>query len=434
PWLLRDAAPDTAEAREKRAKAALARVASIEPKLAKVRELAFLHEVPTVYQSLDDFRAYLEREIAKDLPPGKARDQARAYRHIGLFAKDVDLAAAEEQMMESQAAAYYDPEVKKFFLVMVPDSDLMLDTISAHELTHGLQDQHFDLTHFLEPRGRKLDQDAETARRFVAEGDATLAMLVYAIVEATGKDSVPPAMMAMIATQVHQLASQDLASFAETTRKQSALLGGMDADIQHAVDAMAELPPAVLEPLVASYTKGAEVALVAYQHGGWAAVDQLYRDPPESTEQVLHPDTKLYPREHPHRVTLAAPPGRELEADVLGELLWQVYFQLWVPPRAIEASEGWGGDRFDVYERKDGRLIGRIATVWDTTTDATQFADAYLASLAARFPGAAKTADGVVRPDGGKVMVRTIGAKVLIVDGGDDDTALDQLARDARFE
>ena len=32
---------------------------------------------------------------------------------------------------------------------MVPDSDMILDTMSAHELTHGLQDQHFDLQKFL---------------------------------------------------------------------------------------------------------------------------------------------------------------------------------------------------------------------------------------------------------------------------------------------
>ena len=63
---------------------------------------------------------------------------------------------------------------------MAPDSDTMLDTMSAHELTHGLQDQHFDLTKYL-AEGQKLDDDQLNARRFVVEGDATFTMLLYAI-------------------------------------------------------------------------------------------------------------------------------------------------------------------------------------------------------------------------------------------------------------
>ncbi|HET7501876.1 MAG TPA: hypothetical protein VFK02_12755, partial [Kofleriaceae bacterium] len=173
-----------------------------------------------------------------------------------------------------------------------------------------------------------------------------------------------------------------------------------------------------------------------YQHGGWPSVDQLYRDPPESTEQVLHPRTKLIPtREHPRRVTLARSADPELVGNVLGELQWQVYFRLWKSPNAAEASEGWGGDRYSVTRRKDGRLIGRIATIWDSDADARQFADAYVATLAARFPGAdvGDPATGIARPDGGRVFVRTDGPRVFIVDGADDAGALAALVRTTTF-
>ena len=36
---------------------------------------------------------------------------------------------------------------------MVPKSAMLLDTMSAHELTHALQDQHFDLTAYIGGRG-----------------------------------------------------------------------------------------------------------------------------------------------------------------------------------------------------------------------------------------------------------------------------------------
>ena len=75
--------------------------------------------------------------------------------HIGLLDKPIDLAETLEQTMVTQAAAYYDPRQKKFFVVMAPDNDSMLDTMSAHELTHALQDQHFDLAKYLPPDARR---------------------------------------------------------------------------------------------------------------------------------------------------------------------------------------------------------------------------------------------------------------------------------------
>jgi hypothetical protein len=405
------------------------------PKLAEVRALTFDKKVPTEYQTNADFKAYLEKEIQKELPPDKAKDEAAAFLQMGLFQKPIDLAAALEETMATQAGAYYDPAVKKFFLVMVPDNDLMLDTMSAHELTHGLQDQHFDLTKYLEPKGQKLDDDQANARRFVVEGDATFTMLLYAIAASTGKKTLEGPMLSMIETQVKQFANMDLSGFSEMTKQNSAMMGAMDPDMRKSIEAMDSLPPAVLVPLVDSYTRGALVSLVAYKQGGWKAVDDLYKNPPESTEQTLHPETKLFPtREHPHKVTLPKLDG-VIEDNVLGELMFQVYIALWTPKAGTAASEGWGGDHFAVVKRPDGHLVAEIATIWDTPNDAKEFADAYVATLAARFPGAdTKTpAAGVARSDFGKTWVKVDGAKVFIVDGGDDPKVMDKLVAGTKF-
>jgi len=337
--------------------------------------------------------------------------------------------------MTTQAGAYYDPAAKAFFLVMVPDNELMLDTMSAHELTHALQDQHFDLTKYL-PSDAGIDDDAATARRFVVEGDATFVMLLYALHGVIG-DRISPAVLASLRSQVTAFAAMDVDALKEMSKSQSAAFGMMDADIKKSIDAMDDIPATVLVPLLASYMKGSLVALTAYEHGGWPGVDALYRDPPASTEQVLHPEAKLYPaRERPHRVTLARTADAELTGNVLGELQWKIYFELWKLPHAAEASEGWGGDRYAVTRRKDGRLIGRIATTWDTADDAAQFASAYLASLAVRFPGAGTSAPaaGFARPNGGRVFLRTAGTRVFIVDGADDAGALDALVRTTTFD
>jgi hypothetical protein len=429
--------PDTPASRQQRAEAALGRVASIEPEVAKLRRLAFRRDVPTHYQTTADFQAFLRREIARELPPARSRDLSAALAHLGFLAKPVDLATVEEQAMVTQAGAYYDPAAKAFFLVAVPDNQLMLDTISAHELTHALQDQAFDLTRYL-PSDGSIDDDAATARRFVAEGDATFVMLLYAMHSVLG-DSISPAVMATLRRQITTFANQDVDALKAQVKAQSALIGGL-GELQKSIDAMDDIPPAVLVPLLDSYMKGALVALTAYEHGGWPAVDELYREPPASTEQVLHPATKLFPaRERPHRVMLsglARSGDPELVGNVLGELQWRIYFGLWKVPDAEPAAAGWAGDRYSVTRRKDGRLIGRIATLWDTEADAQEFAAAYLASLPARFPGAetGHPEAGVVRPGGGRIFVRTTGARVFIVDGADDARAVETLIRATTFD
>jgi hypothetical protein len=424
--------PETPEAKKHRADVALARVTSMMPKLAAIRELTFDHDIPRMYQSTDDFRAFVHSEIAKELPKDKAADESAALYHVGLLTKPGNLAELEEQAFTTQAGAYYDPAAKKFFLVMVPDSDIMLDTMSAHELTHGLQDQHFDLQKFM-PEGDKLDDDHQAVRRFVAEGDATFTMFLYTIAQVSG-GKASPKMMSMLRSQLDAFASMT----PEEMMKQNAAGFGssLDPEIKKSVDAMGEIPMTVLVPMIDSYMQGALMVAAAYDRGGWTAVDALYADPPESTEQGLHPATKLFPtRDHPKAVDFHPASDKaepEVANVVFGELQWQVYFQLWLPAQKAIASEGWGGDRVKVTKNGAGKLTARIATVWDTQKDADEFKAAYVASLAKRFAkgsGDPTTAAGFDRGDGaGKIYLKQDGLKVFIVDGATYPKSVDELA------
>jgi hypothetical protein len=426
--------PDTAETRQKRAEAALGRVATIKPIVEKLRGLTFKSDVPTQYQTTADFQAFVRREIAKELPPKRSSDLSAALAHLGFLVKPLDLATTLEHAMTTQAGAYYDPAVKSFFLVLVPDNEAMLDTISAHELSHGLQDQHFDLSRYL-PSDQRLDDDAATARRFIVEGDATFVMMLYGMHTLVG-DKITPAMVTRMRAQIAQMAGLDADALRAQLRTQAAMMGLLDPEIQKAIDAMDSIPATILVPLVDSYMKGAMVALTAYEQGGWAAVNDFYRMPPTSTEQVLHPETKLFPvHEMPRRVILAKLKDPELANNVLGELQWKIYFQQWKAADPVEAAAGWGGDRYSVTRGKDGQLLGRIATTWDTEEHAQQFAEAYVASLAVRFPEAdiRTPHDGVARPDGSKLFVRRADKRVFIVDGARDPRAIEALIRTTKF-
>lgn len=423
PWAVtEDAAPDTPEARKQRIEAAIARVREIQPKLAAVRGLALKQDVPAGYQTTAEFRAFVKKELAAELPPERSQRLSAAALHIGLLKKPVDLAQVTEQAATSQAGAYYDPKTKKFYFVMIPASPMALDVIAAHELTHALQDQHFDLAKYAPPT---LEDDALSARRAVAEGDATFTMMLY-----PAGASPTPQIVALVKPQIAQMAKMTVADYKQMMQSQAALMGELGPEIKASIEAMDALPLVVIVPMIEAYMRGALAIATAWEHGGWAAVNALYRDPPQSTEQILHPETKLFPkREPPVRVTLTKPAGLEEVSDnVMGEQLWNVYFRLWKPELADEAAAGWGGDRYAVLRRPDNRLVALFATTWDTAADAKQFADAYTASLAARFP------DAPARPDGGQVVVKTAGKHVFIVDGADDTKLLDDLARTARFD
>ena len=430
---LADAAPETPAARQKRVEVALERVSRIMPKLAVLRELAFDHDIERAYQTPEGLRAFAHAEIEKDLPASIAVDRSAALFHIGLLTKPGNLAELEERAFTSQGGSYYDVTTKKFFLVSAPDNDMLLDAFSVHELTHGLQDQHFDLQKFL-PDGDAIDADHVSAHRFVAEGDATFTMFVFMLGQMTGK-KFGPENVTMLRAQLDQFLAMSPADLAK--HDLFGFSASMDSPLEGSRDAIAELPMTVVVPMFAAYLHGAQVAAIAYQRGGWKAVDALYRDPPESTEQVLHPEAKLFPaREHPKKVTLGKPTQPEVLNLVMGELQWQIYFAQWLPAQKAIASAGWGGDRVSVVKRGDGRYVARIVTVWDTVKDADEFRAAYAASLTQRFThgmGDPGSPLGFDRGDG-KIFLAQDGAKVVIVDGGDDAGELANLAASTRIE
>ncbi len=131
-----------------------------------------------------------------------------------------------------------------------------------------------------------------------------------------------------------------------------------------------------------------------YDRGGWKLVNQAYKIPPISTEQVIHPE-KYLKREQPVNTTLITnETGKPLYINVMGE-----YYVLLIlitkigMSEALRASEGWGGDLLELFyvdEAKEWRLYWNIT--WDTVKDAQEFYDAFNKAL--RNIGAVKIMNG----------------------------------------
>jgi hypothetical protein len=408
-------------------------IRDLETELATLRALPFKRDVPFGTQSRAAFRARVHDELAHDLPAARAGNMSRAYGAMGFIPVGFDLVKAMEDAFSTDVAAYYDPKQREFEFVGSTGTSrdaAQVGTVAIHELAHALQDQNFDLLRFEgEEPAVELDDDQRLARRCVVEGEATFLMMAHEM--GSGPPAarrVGPLAVAGLRMNLMMLAAADMIDLLSSMRE-GMPAQSLDEDERADLAAIERLPVFVTLPMIEPYFKGALFVSELWAAGGWPAVDAVYRAPPDSTEQVLHPVEKyLHRRDPPVRirlppeVTKAPLPGAALLVeDTAGELGWRVYFRTWKVARGDRAAAGWGGDRLWGWAIGD-RTIAVAATTWDTEDDAREFVDAYEETLASRFPRrtAMGTGHGGLRVDlrGGEIVaVELRGRDVDVVSG-----------------
>src|SRR5215203_5041402 len=143
---------------------------------SEIRELSIVKAVKSGAQS----RTEIERMIIKNLDVETTPEEMHAAEMVlkvfGLAPKDFAYRTFLIKLLTEQVAGYYDPKAQQFYLADWIELEGQ-KPVMAHELTHALQDQHFNLKRFENwPKG---DSDAELAAHALIEGDATLAMILY---------------------------------------------------------------------------------------------------------------------------------------------------------------------------------------------------------------------------------------------------------------
>ena len=312
-------------------------------------------------------RAKVAEEMQEELPADELRSVGAGLQAFGLLPADLDLARYYPELLTSQVAGYYDPEGKYLSIVhrdgsllgaaaegLGQEAEKLEDMVIVHELTHALQDQHFNLEAFTEADPLS---DAGVARLALVEGDAALTMFDFYV--GMPMESVPGADQALAALDSEKL----LAAGAD-------LPGGRE---------LAEAPAWLRETLLFSYLQGYSFCVNVRQKGGQALLDYAFRqDPPRSSEQILHPEKWHTRRDDPVAVSWPdlsgrLPGFRKVTEGELGELGIRILLRgnMKDAGQASAAAAGWGGDRFALYE-KDGRRVLAWITEWDTEADAKE--------------------------------------------------------------
>ncbi|HEV2170700.1 MAG TPA: hypothetical protein VGR40_07120, partial [Candidatus Binatus sp.] len=317
------------------------RAAKVEAGIQDIRQLRFRRSVPLIVKTPNQAEAMMEADMMRDNTDEQIRADAAAGVLVGLYPAGIDLKSVSLKLLKSQVAGFYDPHDKEMVLVegsadlgiwnnateFMIQRDVVGEMLLAHELTHALQDQNFDLE-------SKLDKvedndDRALALKAVAEGDATIAGFAYAM--GRMDDNVASVLTDSLKQLPSALAAQD-----------------------------PDTPEGVSAPLLFQYSDGVRFVAEAYRRGGWQAVDELYREPPQSSHQILHP--ALYfdrsPRTAAPRIELAGydkimSGWKKADEDTFGELMLRVILERNLGKQSSEVglATQWTADRMIILQQ-----------------------------------------------------------------------------------
>ena len=324
--------------------------AELQDQVAQVRGLSFATAPPVVSLDRAAMQARMSRPINTDQSVREYLTSQMLLEVLGAIPPGFDLRQIQLNLLAEQLLALYDHGDHTIYLVSDAATGPTERLTFAHELTHALQDQAFDLGHILPDR--PANGDVSMAAQALVEGDAMVTMRIW------GRQYLRP------------------------DEKRS--LGDDPTPSDPVLDSA---PPLVRGEQAFPYDAGWVFAQLLYQDGGFAAINQAFMDPPRSTEQILHPE-KYAAREAPITVTIAPLEqvlGRSWQTrrtDVFGELVLRLLLEPQVGwPVAEAAASGWGGDAYTILEDTEGRRIVGLVTVWDSDGDAAEFYNAYLSNL-----------------------------------------------------
>lgn len=317
-----------------------------------VRELKALSSVPCVVEDKAAVTRFIQDTIREDLPPEKLAMEELAYRAVGLLPDSFDYQHGLVDFLVSQIGGYYNPKKKLFVMAdWLPAS--IQGGVAVHELTHALQDQHYNLSSII--NAKNATTDSGLAASALIEGDASAVMFDYER-RAQGQGGLQSAQSIepLLLLQVLGIG-----------------LGG-------------EVPDSLKSLLVFPYTSGLRFVHELLKAGGYERVHQAYSRLPSTTREILHPEQYLK-----HSFSPQIPANSELRGglegvapehtDVLGEFGISLLFRsaLTTRDRGVSAAVGWVGDKLGVFPVHDGVRIVSWLTRWESEEDAAEFASLY---------------------------------------------------------
>jgi len=322
----------------------------IQEQVLGLRGLPLKTELMRDMMTEEELREVVVNDFFADYTAEDARKDAIELNVMGLLPSGFDLLKFYQDLYSEQIAGYYDSETKEMYVIGSEFKGPERITY-AHEFTHVLQDQNYDLEKLLDEDTCDADSEYCAAVTALVEGDAVLTEQLWFLSNGTEQDR------------------NEINAFYDTYKS----------------PVYDSAPEYMKQDFLFPYSQGFDFVYTLYGANKWKAVTNAYADLPVSTEQILHPDK--YPAETPVKVEIAdlteqlGPGWTEYDRNQMGE--WYTYLILSsgygtkfrLPAESANmAASGWGGDTylFLFNENNDDTAFVWLST-WDAQKESNEF-------------------------------------------------------------
>jgi hypothetical protein len=322
------------------------RIAPVAHKVERLRGLKFERPVPIRVLGNQAFEKRYGGTQEPTKSDRKELDRTNAaFLAIGLLDAPMDPDVLTDAY-GSQVLGFYDDHAQEIVVRGDGLDSAPTRATLAHELTHALQDQHFDLQK-LRARARGTESAVPNA---LLEGDATRIGDRY-------KDGLP-----------------------QSDRDE------IDAHARSVSDESTALPPIIAVSAAGSYALGEVATLMLEADGKQKAIDAALGSPPLDDIVLLDPAALLngfsavkVPR--PELATGERALGKSFPWGAWG--LYLIFASRLPAGDALDAAERWGGDSYQVFERGSTPCVRIVATGRNGSADTEALAAAFRAWSAA---------------------------------------------------
>ncbi|MFL6452326.1 MAG: hypothetical protein ACJ746_32360 [Bryobacteraceae bacterium] len=342
---------------------------SIVKSISEITGLAEKHPVPYGRMSKRQLRQFLNKRIKKSLKPEEIYADELALKMFGFVPQNFDLRKSTIDLLTEQAAAFYDYDEKKLFLM--DGSSVVGDTVTlAHELTHALADQHFHLNNFMDDT--PASDDENLAHSAVVEGEATWVMMAYNLKQA-GQPLVPTPEMLRSMFDSGQSSMTDF-------------------------PVLRQAPLYIQQSLLFPYSYGTTFFDAVYRKLGKQAFTEVFTNPPVDSGQIIHPE-RYFAHEKPtvpDLPPLPAKAGEMITDGSVGEFDHQMLIREYVGEGEANslAPHVRGGQFKIVTAGENHRPVLQYSSEWDSPESAARFSAAYEKILCGKWKHCDVTSSG----------------------------------------
>jgi hypothetical protein len=341
-------------------------IAQVEHEVSQVRGLRYTSGVPVQALTPHEMTNAVGKAFDQTVPTELYARRSRAWSTIGVIPLGDSIRSNLHVFQTSHVLGFYVPETGRLVYLGQEQLSPLSHVILAHELTHAVDDQHFNLDRIDRLVTTCADERQQAALGAV-EGSAQFFSFEVA------REFLTP----------QELAQVGAASGSSPTP---------------------DIPPFIEQTQLWPYQAGLPFISALNASGGRAAVNAALRNLPVSTEQIMHPER--YPNDVPAPIDipdLSAKLGHgwaTIDVSDVGEEFLNIMIALRLDrTRADEAAAGWDGGIYRAWA-DDTHVAVEMSTVWDTSQDAQQFA-----TTMTDWIDAGDQAVEVLPPDGDRVRI-----------------------------